>query len=58
MLQLKLKLVRGAALDDQTFAELQRHLSAREIVALTMLVGFYVSTAIFIKALGVPDDNA
>jgi len=48
----------GAALDDQTFAELQRHLSAREIVALTMLVGFYVSTAIFIKALGVPDDNA
>jgi AhpD family alkylhydroperoxidase len=48
----------GAALDDQTFAELQRHLPAREIVALTMLVGFYVSTAIFIKALGVPDDNA
>jgi 4-carboxymuconolactone decarboxylase len=48
----------GAALDDQTFAELQRHLPAREIVALTMLVGFYVSTAIFIKALAVPDDNA
>jgi 4-carboxymuconolactone decarboxylase len=48
----------GAALDDQTLAELQRHLPAREIVALTMLVGFYVSTAIFIKALAVPDDNA
>jgi 4-carboxymuconolactone decarboxylase len=48
----------GAPVDDQTFAELQQHLPAREIVALTMLVGFYVSTAIFIKALGVPDDNA
>jgi 4-carboxymuconolactone decarboxylase len=48
----------GARVDDQTFAELQRHLPAREIVALTMLVGFYVSTAIFIKALAIPDDNA
>jgi 4-carboxymuconolactone decarboxylase len=48
----------GAPVDDQTFAELQRYLSAREIVALTMLVGFYVSTAIFIKALAIPDDNA
>jgi len=28
------------------------------LVALTMLVGFYVSTAIFIKALAIPDDNA
>jgi 4-carboxymuconolactone decarboxylase len=48
----------GAAVDDQTFAELQRHLPPREIVALTMLVGFYVSTAIFIKAMAIPDDNA
>ena len=48
----------GAPVDDQTFAELQRHLPAREIVGLTMLVGFYVSTAIFIKALAIPDDNA
>ena len=48
----------GAPVDDQTFAELQRHLPPREIVALTMLVGFYVSTAIFIKALAIPDDNA
>jgi 4-carboxymuconolactone decarboxylase len=48
----------GTSVDDQTFAELQRHLPAREIVALTMLVGFYVSTAIFIKALAIPDDNA
>jgi len=47
----------GAAVDDQIFAELQRHLPPREIVAVTMLVGFYVSTAIFINALAVPDDN-
>jgi len=47
----------GAPVDDQMFAMLRQHLSAREIVALTMLVGFYVSTAIFIKALAVPDDN-
>jgi len=47
----------GAPVDDQIFAVLRQHLSAREIVALTMLVGFYVSTAIFIKALAVPDDN-
>ena len=47
----------GGAVDDQIFAELQRHFPAREIVALTMLVGFYVSTAIFIKALAIPDDN-
>ena len=51
-------LASGAAVDDQTFAELQRHFPPREIVALTMLVGFYVSTAIFIKALAIPDDNA
>jgi AhpD family alkylhydroperoxidase len=48
----------GGAVDDQTFAELQQHLSPHEIIALTMLVGFYVSTAIFIKALAIPDDNA
>jgi len=47
----------GAPVDDQIFAELQRHLPPREIVAVTMLVGFYVSTAIFIEALAVPDDN-
>jgi AhpD family alkylhydroperoxidase len=48
----------GVPVDDKTFAELQQHLPAREIIALTMLVGFYVSTAIFIKALAIPDDNA
>jgi AhpD family alkylhydroperoxidase len=51
-------IAQSAPVDDKTFAELQRHLSAREIVALTMLVGFYVSTAIFIKAMAIPDDNA
>ena len=33
-------------------------ISPREIVELAMLVGFYVSTAIFIKALAVPDEKA
>jgi AhpD family alkylhydroperoxidase len=47
----------GGPVDDRMFAELQQHLTPREIVAVTMLVGFYVSTAIFIKALAVPDDN-
>jgi AhpD family alkylhydroperoxidase len=48
----------GDPVDDRIFAELQRHLPPREIVAVTMLVGFYVSTAIFINALAVPDDNS
>jgi AhpD family alkylhydroperoxidase len=43
---------------DGAFLELRRHWSPREIVELTMLVGFYVSTAIFIKALAVPDEKA
>ena len=38
--------------------ELRRHFSAREIVELAMVVGFYVSTAIFIKALAVPAEKA
>jgi AhpD family alkylhydroperoxidase len=52
------KVARGAAVDDETFAALRRDFSSREIVALTMLVAFYVSTAIFIKTLAVPDDEA
>ena len=32
--------------------------SRREIVELTMVVGFYVSTAILIKALAIPDEEA
>ena len=43
---------------DGVFLELRRYCSPREIVELTMLVGFYVSTAIFIKALAVPDEKA
>ena len=31
--------------------------SAREIVELAMVVGFYVSTAIFVKALAVPAEK-
>jgi 4-carboxymuconolactone decarboxylase len=48
----------GAPVDDETFAALRRDFSPREIVALTMLVAFYVSTAIFVKTLAVPDDEA
>jgi AhpD family alkylhydroperoxidase len=40
------------------FVELRRDFSPREIVELTMLIGFYVSTVIFIKALAVPDETA
>ena len=43
---------------DETFATLRREFSPRQIVELTMLVGFYVSTALFIKALAVPDEKA
>jgi AhpD family alkylhydroperoxidase len=50
-------LARGAPVDSGSFAALRRDFSPREIVELTMLVGFYVSTAIFIKALAVPDEN-
>jgi alkylhydroperoxidase family enzyme len=44
--------------EDGAFRELRRDFSAREIVELTMVVGFYVSTAIFIKALAIPDEKA
>jgi alkylhydroperoxidase family enzyme len=50
--------VRQTPPDEATAAELQRHFSAREIVELTMVIGFYVSTAIFIKALAVPTEKA
>jgi AhpD family alkylhydroperoxidase len=52
------KAARGASIGDETFAALRHDFSPREIVALTMLVAFYVSTAIFIKTLAVPDDEA
>lgn len=43
--------------EDATFAELRRDFSAREIVEIAMLVGNYVSTAIFIKALAIPAET-
>jgi len=52
------KAARGAPIEDGVFAALRSYYSPREIVELTMLVGFYVSTAIFIKALAVPDEKA
>lgn len=49
--------VRQAPLAESTAVELRRHFSAREIVELAMVVGFYVSTAIFVKALAVPAEK-
>ncbi len=49
---------RGTSVDDATFALLRRDFSPREIVELTMLIGHYVSTAIFIKTLAVPGETA
>jgi AhpD family alkylhydroperoxidase len=44
--------------EDGAFLELRRDFSPREIVELTMVVGFYVSTAMLINALAVPDEKA
>ena len=52
------KIARGGPVDDATFAAMRREFSPREIVELTMQIGFYVSTAMFIKTLAIPDDNA
>jgi 4-carboxymuconolactone decarboxylase len=52
------KVARGGLVDGATFAALRREYSPREIVELTMQIGFYVSTATFIKTLAIPDDNA
>jgi alkylhydroperoxidase family enzyme len=43
---------------DEGFAALRRHFSPPEIVEITLLVGNYVSTAIFIQALSVPPERA
>jgi AhpD family alkylhydroperoxidase len=51
------KAARMTPIADDDFAELRRDFSPREIVELAMLVGFYVSSAIFIKALSVPDEK-
>ncbi len=50
--------VRQTPIDESAAAELRRHFTAREIVELAMVVGFYVSTAIFVKALAVPAEKA
>jgi alkylhydroperoxidase family enzyme len=47
----------GSTVSDAAFADLRRDFSPREIVELTIAVGFYLSTAIFIKALAVPDEK-
>jgi AhpD family alkylhydroperoxidase len=44
--------------DHRAAEELRRYFPAREIVELAMVVGFYVSTAIFVKALAVPAEKA
>lgn len=41
---------------DAAFATLRRNFSPREIVEIAMLVGFYVWTATFVNALGVPPE--
>jgi 4-carboxymuconolactone decarboxylase len=51
------KVAGAAPIHAATFAGLKRHFSVREIVELTMLVAFYVSTAMFIKTLAVPDEQ-
>ncbi len=52
------KVAHGSPVDNATFAAMRREFSPREIVELTMQIGFYVSTATFIKTLAIPDDNA
>ena len=44
--------------EDAAFAQLRREFSPQEIVEIAMLAGNYVSTAIFIKALAVPAEQA
>ena len=48
----------GSAVDDAIFKSVQQAFSPREIVELTMLIGHYVATAIFIKTLRIPDEKA
>ncbi len=42
--------------DDEIFTAMRRDFSQQEIVELTMLIAFYVSTATFIKTLAVPEE--
>jgi alkylhydroperoxidase family enzyme len=50
--------VRQVPLEEVRAAALRSHFSPREIVELAMVVGFYVSTALFITALAVPAEKA
>ena len=52
------KAARMTPIGDGDFAGLRWDFTPREIVELAMLVGFYASTAIVIKALPVPDEKA
>jgi AhpD family alkylhydroperoxidase len=52
------KIAQRLPVEDGAFLELRRDFSPREIVELTMVVGFYVSTAMFINALAIPDEKA
>jgi alkylhydroperoxidase family enzyme len=51
------KAVQHLPVDETAAAELRRHFTPRELVELAMVVGFYVSTAIFVKALAVPAER-
>ena len=50
--------VRQLPLDEAGGAALRSYFSPREIVELAMVVGFYVSTALFIRALAVPAEKS
>jgi alkylhydroperoxidase family enzyme len=52
------KAAQQSSVDESAAVELRRHFTAREIVELAMVIGFYVSTAIFVKALAVPAEKA
>lgn len=52
------KAVDGNRVADGDVEDLRRHFSPREIVELTMLIGFYVSTAILLNALAIPGEKA
>ena len=50
------KVAGGTRVDDEAFTAIRREFSQQEIVELTMLIAFYVSTATFINTLAVPDE--
>jgi alkylhydroperoxidase family enzyme len=52
------KAARQSPVKDEDWVALKRYFSSREIVEIAMLIGFYVSTAIFIKALAIPPEKA